>query len=354
MSVLVFLGLLAGTIAWCVLPLLPSLRELLWPTDIEPLHVVGRDAGDVGYFARRFKTYLEGQLRTLPPAAASGDWYGRLPDGTAFLRVCALPEVLHRGPRADGAQDRVVVIEPPIQLPGGETFVAELTARQRFAGGPGATYRALYGEHDVRVGPDSTILRWVHAEGTLEVEGGTTLYGRATSARSIVLATDVTFHRLAAPTLQVAGAGGAPPTPARTPSVFQPPADAVPIGDHLRVPLDCVLPEGAEHDGNLVVAGALHLHAGASVRGSVKAHRGVTLEHSAIVDGSIVSRTTCVIGPFAIVRGPVIAESEIQISQGVTVGRPDAPTTVVAPRVRLAPGVVIHGQVTATLEGQSC
>lgn len=56
MSLLGALGLLLVTLAWAALPLLPAIRELLRPTDVEPLTMVGRDNADIGRFARHFRS----------------------------------------------------------------------------------------------------------------------------------------------------------------------------------------------------------------------------------------------------------------------------------------------------------
>ncbi|HET9274663.1 MAG TPA: hypothetical protein VFN96_01195, partial [Gemmatimonadales bacterium] len=143
MTALPFLALLGITLAWFALPLLPALRELLRPTDLAALKVVDRSAGYVAHFARNFRKYLERQVIGLPAEAQVGDFFGRLPDGTPFLRVHKQTGAIEREAR-EGLQNQLVVIDTPARLAGGETFLMELYARAPLTGGPGAVYRAVY------------------------------------------------------------------------------------------------------------------------------------------------------------------------------------------------------------------
>lgn len=79
MSVTPFLLLLAATAAWVLLPLIPALRELLRPTDAEPLNAVGHDAGDLTVFADGFRDYLARQLPADAIAAGAATREGGAP-----------------------------------------------------------------------------------------------------------------------------------------------------------------------------------------------------------------------------------------------------------------------------------
>src|SRR5512141_411022 len=96
-----FLALLALGVLWLLLPMLPALRELVRATDVAPLKVVDRSSGYVAYFARNFRQYLARQMAALPAEAQAGDYLGKLPDGTQFIRIHKSPEALSH--EADGA-----------------------------------------------------------------------------------------------------------------------------------------------------------------------------------------------------------------------------------------------------------
>ncbi|MEK7381599.1 MAG: hypothetical protein AAB075_11355 [Gemmatimonadota bacterium] len=206
MNLLGFAALLGVTLAWTALPLIPALRELWAPSDVDPLRMVGRDNTDISRFARNFREYMQRNLERLPPDAAVGDYFGRLPDGTHFVRVSRLLGVLDRGAVPDGSHDRVVILEQDVELNGHERFRLELWARGNLRGGPGAEYRAILGEGTVSLAAESVVWRWVHSNGLLRVKDGCALFGRTSSDTSVWLGRDVGFERVAHPGLWPASA----------------------------------------------------------------------------------------------------------------------------------------------------
>ena len=164
-----FLALLAVTLAWFLLPMIPALWELMRPTDTAPLQVVDRSSGYVAYFARNFRSYLDKQMAALPAEAQAGDFMGKLPDGTQFIRVHKSAAGLTHETEAE-TQNRLVVLDRQLTLPGNEMFLMEVYARATLIGGPNAVYRAIYAERDLGLGEASKVLRWAHAGGTLGVD----------------------------------------------------------------------------------------------------------------------------------------------------------------------------------------
>ncbi len=345
---------LLGTLAWVALPLLPAVLELVRPTDVDPLVMVGRDNADISRFARHFREYAMANLTRLPSEALRGDYFGKLADGTHFVRVARLTHVLERGALPDGSHDRVVILEHPTELRGHERFRLEVWAKAAFHGGPAATYRAVLGETGVRLGARSTVLRWVHATGVLDVMPECRLFGRVSSEREIRLGDGVEFQRMGAPAVIVGQ--GTPPSalpamsPAASYAVMDEPERSRRLGDHLRVETDWYLPPHTLVEGHLVVAGRLHVSPGVRIRGSVKAHGPLEVDQGAIIEGSVVSRDGIRLGAGCAVGGPVIAEGTIEIGSGTSVGTLVTPTTVTGRRVRLAPGVVVCGHIV-TEEG---
>ena len=187
MNVVAFVLLVLLAATWVVLPLLPALRELFRPTDVEPLTMVGRDNADIGRFARNFRDYLQAQLAALAPEPdARGEQTGKLPDNTPFMRLARLPNEILRTTMPPGATGRLLVLDQSTVLDGGEQFRLEIWSREDFIGGPAATYRAILGEGNVELGDRSQILRWVHSVGPLVVGTAdrTSMAGRRPNARS--------------------------------------------------------------------------------------------------------------------------------------------------------------------------
>jgi len=346
-----FVLLLAATVAWFLLPLLPALSELLRPTDIAPLQVVGRDAGDVALFARGFRAYLNRQVQNLPTDTPA-EVVGTLPDRTPFVRGRRLPDQFLAEASRDQGLDRVVILTAPAAFAGGETFVRELYATEAFAGGPRGVYRAVLGDAGVTLGPRTAVLRWVHARGDLLVGDGSILSGRASADQAIRLGSRVGFDRLAATRISVTGGASLPELPVPAPVAYAiPESQARPIGDHLRIEGDLVIPAAAVLTANLVVTGSMVLGASAHLVGSLKAHGAVRLEDGAHVDGAVVSRRSIETGMRVSVGGPVVSEEEVRLGDGTTVGQPHRPTSIAAPRIELGAGTTVHGLITATEGG---
>ncbi len=337
------------TLGWMLLPLIPAILELLRPSDVAPLRVVPRDAGDVSFLAKGFRLYLGRQMNLLPTTTPA-DFLGRLPDGTHFARVKAGPDVLRPG-EPGSTQDRVVRVDTPIALAGNQTFLQEVHATEDFTGGPQTVYRALLGERRVTLGDRSRVLRWVHAGGALSVGSGSALQGRISSDESVTVGPGVEFDRIGAPAIRTTGS--AAPARASATGAWQMPEGARRIGDHHRIDGDLEIGPGVKVTGCLVVTGRLTVRQGAEIDGSVKVHGDVTLERAVAIRGSLVGRRDVVVGPAAEVLGPVIGEGQVVLGDGCSVGQADAQTTVAAGSLKLGRGVTVFGQLIARDGGRT-
>jgi len=364
---IVFGGMLLGTSVWVLLPFIPALRELLRPTDASPLQMVGRDSGDITHFARGFRLFLDRQPALRGGAADGGaeDALGRLEDGAPFARVAtaAMWERVPRGPQHEITA--LVVLDSSLALPDGEVFAAEVYARRPMCGGAGTTYRAVLADDDCRLPGNSVVLRWIHANGPLDVGPDSALYNRASSDDRITMSHDVRFDRLGAPVIEVAAYGPRPvaeAAPERTTFVpaatapssgaqrAQHPVSMRPGEEYHWIDGDFELPAGTMLRGHVIVRGAATVRRGALLDGSLKTHHSVTIERGATVSGAVVSREDVAVGDEAVVGGPVIAEGDVVLCPWSTVGDVDGPTTVTCRTLTLTAGSRVHGRV-ATRDG---
>jgi len=347
-----FLALFGFALLWLLLPMLPALREIVRPTDVAPLKVVDRSSGYVAYFARNFRQYLDRQMAALPTEAQAGDYVGKLPDGTQFIRVHKSPAGLSHEADA-GTQNRLVVVDTPMTLQNDEIFLMEVYARAPTIGGEGSVYRAIYADRELGLGERSTVLRWAHAGGTLGVGSHSVLRGRITSDTDVVLGGNVVFERIGAPVISVGTVRVPSPAPVGELRSWQLPPEARKIGDHYRIDGDLQIPAGARIATSMVVTGTLAIGAGALIEGSVKAHGDIELADGVQVRGAVVARGRIMVGAAALLNGPVIAEGRIRIGHGSVVGGPDLPATVSAPEVELMAGATVYGQISAPMGGRT-
>ena len=342
-----FLVLLAVTLGWFLLPIIPAILELVRPTDVQPLQVVDRSAGEVDFFARNFRQYFEKQIAAHAALPAGERPRDALPDGTRFIQVRAASDA------GTGNEDRLVVVESQLALPGDETFLVELYARAPLTGGPRAVYRAIYGERELTLGEGSRVLRWAHAAGRFSVGAHSVLQGRISSDRIVSLGGGVIFERIGAPVIAMGTENEPPPEPPALAKEFVLPEGACAAGDHFRIEGDLNIPGGVRVNTSLVVGGSVIVGLGTVVEGSIKAHRDVELADEARVRGSVVARRRVMTGAAAWIGGPVIAEQRIRLGRGTVVGGPNLPATVSAPEVELSQGVTVYGQISAPKGGRT-
>jgi predicted acyltransferase (DUF342 family) len=327
---------------WLALPLVPALMELLWPRDAVPLIAVGNDANNLTYFAESFtaRANREGLLGTLVPP--------RLTDGSV-VRVHSQAQPLPAGGKP--VTDLVVLVDTE-PVPAGTAFASECLARLTLRGSENVTYRALLGQRDVLLGARSTVLRWVHARGRLEVAGGCRLMGRATADRAIVLGSDVVFDRLESDVVRVGGVETqeAPVLPTGAYEWFVP-KKATSLGTHYwRTHENLLVPVGTALTGSVISTAAIVVDQGARVTGSLKAHGDLRICARAVVVGSIAARGRITIEHGAKVSGPIISETAVVVEAAV-IGGPGTRTTITAPIIRLYPGATVYGAVMAGDDG---
>ena len=337
-----FLLLLAATLIWLLLPLVPAVMELWRPRDAAPLQSVGSDSGKLTYFATSFtqRAQRDGLLGTMLPP--------RLSDGTPVIGISRnVPLFDTRKPT-----EAVVVLMDSVPLPEGVEFSGEVLARLSMPASRRYTFRAILGQRDVGLGEGSTVLRWVHALGLLEVGNGCRLYGRATSGRTITLGTNVFFERLQAPVIRVTAQESYEP-PARPTGSYElfraDGAEQIAEG-YWRFDGDLRIPSDSMFIGSIVCRGTLVVEEGARVTGSIKTHGDLLVRRRAIIEGSLAARERIVVEEGARISGPLIAEDSITLDAAV-IGSATSPSTVTAPLIDLLPGATVYGAIMAGRRG---
>jgi cytoskeletal protein CcmA (bactofilin family) len=333
-----------------MLPLVPALVELHRKSDALPLNVIQQNAGEIRHFANSFRTYIKGLEPIMQRCVASGTTdTGTLPDGEEYVVLGRADEPLMLAlQQRDAVRPVLIAAGVDLMVPAEGTFSKDIYAGGQFQGGDKNNYRAILGEHNVRLGSASRVMRWVHAVGEFTAGLGCGLHGRVSSDSLICLHLDCSFLRLNAPRIEI--------------------GHAVPNGDaeppYSSIPADAGTPRRFLHDGDfevqagqiissdMVVRGKLHIRAGARVCGSVKSEQDMVLEDGVSVEGSLISATRMRIGPRCAIHGPVIAERELAIATGARCGTLEHPTTVSAPQIEVEEGVVVFGTLWARERGQ--
>ncbi len=354
---LAFLLLCAFAAVWLSLPLLPAWRELFAKTDAAPLRVERSAETDVHHSAHGFHEYIRTHLdRELSRCREEGEIVtGTLHDGTDFLVV---PGTNGQQSRAFGwhtqAQATMVLSCGDLHLPPRTRYPLELYARASVRGAWQCTYRAILAGGDISLGWRSTVVRWMHAAGSIWVAENSRLCGRISADQAIDLAGGCSFERLHAPCITF-GPGVRRAQPLATTRSLDPHdlhQDVEVEGRRWWINKSVDLPAHRRIQADLVVTGDVRVGEGAQILGSLKGHGDLHLERGVTVQGSVVGARNVYLAEGCSIQGPLIAEGTVSMESGCAIGDPARPTTVNARRIKVARGVEVHGTVWAHEEGR--
>lgn len=329
---LVFLLLCLGLL---LPPFYPAWREWQRPTDRQALRMaMGEDT------QASLLRLLRQQMTTL---LGNGD----------PLAYESLEQALVRGrePQAPGPQRPVVVArtshaEHGIQSRWPVYAVDDLQLRES------SDLTEVMADGHLVLGPHSRVRGWAHAEKTLLLGESSVVARDLSSEHGISLAWACCFERVQAPVIVFGQPGtrnhrSRPPLPPHEPLPGARPWG--PAG--WRVDGDCVIQKGHHFTGSLVVTGVLSIGADALVEGDVKAHKGVVIGERAQVTGGVFSDNGIRVFSEAVIGGPLVSESLLQLGAGVHLGSLHAPTSVSANVILADNGVLAHGTVWAVQAG---
>lgn len=342
------LVLAAATALLLLLPLLPSFIEYWRQTDALPLRVIQDHAGEIRHFSNSFREFVGRLQAPLKECALQGTTgSGKLPDGSEYILLGngGIP-FFNREELERGITDRVVVCARSFDAPDKMVFAKEMHIHGDLNGGSANVFRALLAEQNVHLGPDSMVLRWIHVAGSLSAQANCAFHGRLSSDHLIQLGPGCKFERMNAPRIEF---GSVQQRGATTLASQQSQLDS-PV-QRLLFDGDFEVPPWQFIRVSVVASGTVRLRRGARVGGSVKSNRDLLMEEGAQIQGSAICARKMKIGRNCSVHGPVLAEHELWIERGSYCGSAQQPTTISAPEIHIAPGVVVFGTVWAKEQG---
>lgn len=343
-----------------LLPLAPALLEWLRPSDAAPLNVVREYDGQIRHFASSFQRFVKTQLQPFLDQAVSdgAQVEGNLPNGVSLIALPNNGKLRQVGQETNTRETPQLILGAgDLMLPSSHIFSGEIYADGALCGGSGLILRAALATGNIRLGAETYVLRWLHADGTAMLGKNSRLYGRVSAGQQLLLGSGCHFGRMYAPRIEFSPL--IPPAPA---SQFQTlhRRKALEVPDHVRssgigrwlVRGDLVVADDTWHRGHLIASADLRVGAGAFITGSVKGNRNVLLNAGSRVHGSVVAGARVIMERNSQAMGPIVAEDIVEIGAGCVVGTPGHPTTITAPRIRIAPGAVVHGSIWAREEGK--
>jgi cytoskeletal protein CcmA (bactofilin family) len=335
----------------CALPFVPALKQWLRATDVQPVLNDTPQALHPSLQARDFAQRLQA-------AVLAGD------DEIGGAAIASVPPYgswpLDALERRAGSSERVWHTMGDAELPPDFGFQNEVVAGGDLTSAQRGLYRALFAGGLLRLAKRTVIKRWAHAH-VVEMSPGCQLTGRVSADDRIHVRGDVMFAVLHAPIVRFMPRKPGPGTVATAlptaPTPLPPGLPAPVVWDAAAGRGVCEqaleLPADSAWSGDLVCRSHLLLGAGSQVGGSLKAHGHVAADDGCRIQGHVVAVGRIELGERCAVRGSLISETAIVLGPGCRIGAPEFPATVSAPRIDVAPGVVVHGTLWASKSGRT-
>jgi len=320
------------------LPLVPSINELRRRRDAGPLPTRSDD-GKIDNFARSMKEYME------PLTTQTSGPFRTMRDGL-IGRVLRIQDIASLPTQA---------IDTPTFVPQNAVFslpvcfTHELYVRGNLQLANHSLLRAALVEGDAELGERATVARWIHVTGNLDAGPETRLYGRASAKGELTMRRGTIFERV-----QGSAIFAGVPRQAlfeQSPIWSGSSLTEIRLG-RVRSNGDFHLRDSDVFQGHIVAAGKVEIGDNVVVIGSIKARTDLEIGSSTQVEGTLVSRGHISIGSGCYLKGPVMAEEEIVIGPGTQIGTASSPTTVSAPRIKIAAGAVVFGTLWAREQGE--
>jgi hypothetical protein len=308
------------------LPAIPSIFEVCKPKDDGRLHIMEQYVRDPRFFGRSFRHKLAPFV-----TEARGNSYGR-----AELQM---------------RTDEEVRWSPDLLIPALERLRG-IGVGERVVVGHGAGIRDAYAlehldvEHDVvartltsdatmHIGSTVQVLRWIDADGDIEVDSDTDLGLSASGGARVTLGERVRFERLWGAPVTSHTSHREPYELSRDKATL---VDAKFVGDK----------------ESIVLYGPARVAAGTTIPAHLKVHGPISIEPGVHIGGNVIARDDVTLAEEVTIGGHIFAEGDIRLGPRSRVSREGVSKTVYATgAVLLANDVEIFGWIVSENGGHT-
>jgi predicted acyltransferase (DUF342 family) len=303
------------------IPAIATIREVFWPRDDGRLLIAEQYVRDPRWFGRSYREKLAPFV-----AAARGDAaydtnvHLRTPEETRWEPDMEIPA--HERLRGIAVGNRIHI--------GQGAGIRDAYALASLTCDRTAVARTLTCDGTLFVGDSVEILRWIDADGAIEIGADTNLGVSASGGAAVTLADRVRFQRV----------WGKPVT-TRT-------ATTLPFALAEHADTRHVAQGDVAADAPLIVYGPVRIAAGTTLPSDIKVHGPLTVESGVRIAGSVIVRGDATFAADVTVDGHVFSEGDIRLGPGCRVGRSGGVKTVYAAgQAWLANDVAIEGWLVA-------
>jgi hypothetical protein len=308
------------------LPAIPSIREVRKPKDDGRLHIFEQYVRDPRWFGQSFRQKLAPFVETARHnSEGRAELRMRTDEEVRWAADLAIPEELRL--RGIGVGERVTV--------GAGAGIRDAYALEHLEVGSGVVARTLTSNSTMHLDSGVQILRWIDADGDIDVDSGSDLGLSASGGARVTLAGAVRFER-------VWGA------PVATNTAHDEPFEL--SGDTCTI-VDAKMLDGRE---SLIIYGPVRVTAQTAIRGHLKVHGPVRIEPGVRIAGNVIARGDVTLARDVTVGGHVFAEGTVRLGPGSRISRNGVAKTIYATgNVFAANDVAVFGWIVAENGGET-
>ncbi|MBI5042515.1 MAG: hypothetical protein HZC10_01495 [Nitrospirae bacterium] len=318
-----------------LIPFIPGAAELVRPRDSKPLYIRMDYSKDPRYFGKTFKKILKDSLRGLR-------------EGTRKVRLSKDEEVeiVVSGNIAPNSEVLTVLhVLNDITSSENVGFKKEIYVAGDAVIGKENMVRAIASDGNIRLSEGAKVIRWLDAEGNIEVDKGCDLGISASSGNELRIERNCRFKRLF----------GTPVITFGLPKKKTIPAGSVEITTAKKIVTDkkrVVIPPATRVEDTLILKQELEVKEDCVLMGSLKVYGNVLIGQGVIIFGNIFSEGDIEIGEDSEVAGIIFSQKHIKIKDGVKIGNASTVKSVIGKKgIILGKNVTIYGYIMTESTG---
>jgi len=329
------------------LPFIPAARTLLRPPQRAPLKETMLSPQSQCETFRHLVLRQFGHLLVL--ARTKGSISGETENKRPYL-ILGIDKHLASEIPPDAQHIRTLVIAAGhLDIPGELICDREIFAEGKINIGYSSMVKCVLSPRDIAVSSRARVTRWVRSDRRLDIAESAWVRGWANAGVEMTLARRARFEHLNAPLISFGRRPENRPPEADIIGRYEPPQSRDGNSKGIR---SLSVPNQHVSKGNLIATDSLRIGNACRIIGDLRAGRHLVLGAFSSVEGAIYSDGTITVQEGCRLSGPIVAQNSILVHSGCQIGTPEKPTTLTAPRLKIAEGSVAHGTVWATQLGE--
>jgi len=243
----------------------------------------------------------------------------------------------------------MVIAAGHLDIPGELICDREIYAEGKINIGHNTMVKCVLSPRDIAVNTRARVTRWVRSDRRVDVAESAWVKGWANAGVEISLARRARFEHLSAPLIsfgrqlenkyiETEVVGRYAPSESRD-------------GDAKRI-RSLTVPDSHVVKSDLIATDRLTIGSECRVIGDLRAGKHLVIGAFSTVEGAVYSDGAITIQEGCRLSGPIVAKGSVFIHTACQIGSAERPTTLTAPRLKIAEGNTAHGTVWASQRGE--